>query len=394
MSRVGRVAVLGAGPAGSVLAATLARIGHETHLYEKDDFPRDKLCGEFLSSEARSLLSRIGVWSEVAALQPVDIRRARFTSPGGRALELSLPSSGLGLSRWAFDSVLFSHAVRAGAHPHLRSDVRRVTRDVGGFLVAGADFEHPADLVVSAYGRKARLDHAFERAFVERAHPYLGFKQHHRPKAGEHGQRLAEELAGFVEIHGVDGGYCGMSFIEGGRINVCMLLEEGFFRGLAERSMPSILAELGMRNPALAVRLSALEPDGSEPLSVAQLSFETKERAKDDMLFLGDAAGMIAPLAGNGQAMVMESALLLAALIDERGVPRSATERSRLAWSWRVQWERKYRARIELDHHLQALLLRRTTSNRALTLLAKTPFVAGALVRLTRSGVRRETSNA
>jgi flavin-dependent dehydrogenase len=388
----GSIAIVGGGLAGSALAARLATTGHDVHLFEKGTFPRDKLCGEFLSSEAKSLFERLDCWPAIAALHPVPITRGRFSSPGGQGLELVLPAEGLGLSRRALDGALFAHAQCSGAKVHIGSDVRSIEPAGGQFLLSGevigpipARLEHRADLVVAAYGRRARLDHTLERAFAKRAHPHLGLKQHHRPRPGRLGESLTRELEGHVEIHAVPGGYCGMSFVEGGRVNVCSLVEESFFRGLPDRSMPTVLATLASKNSALARRLEALEPEGSEPLSVAQVPFQVKEPAKDGVLFIGDAAGMVAPLAGNGQAMALESALLLADLIDRHGVPRSEDQRDRLARAWSLRWTLKYRARLELGRGLQTLLLRAPAADRALQLLGSAPALTKALVRLTRS---------
>lgn len=396
MTGSGSIAIVGGGLAGSALAADLARAGFEVDLFERTTFPRDKLCGEFLSSETRRLLERLGCWAEVQALGPASIQRARFTSPGGRTLELSLPAPGLGLSRRTLDAALAAHAQRSGAKLHLRSEVREIVADGLGFELAGETlagagapagerFMHRAELVAGAWGRRSKLDRALGRRFVREAHPHLGFKQHHRPREGALGTALVRELEGQVEIHAVHGGYCGMSFVEAGRVNVCMLLEERFFRDLPDRSMGRILAELGASNTALARRLEALVPDGTELQSVAQVPFTAKELVKEGVFFLGDAAGVVAPLVGDGQAMAIESALLLGALIRERGVPRDRSARVELGLMWRARWQLRFRARMELGRHLQRWLLHGGASDRVLQLLAAAPPVTEALVRLTRS---------
>ena len=108
------VAIAGGGPAGSALAIHLARAGRRVMLFERDRFPRDKLCGEFLSPEARALLLELGCLDEVLASGAVPIRRARFTSVRGRILEFPLPGEGLGISRAALDGILFRQAAASG----------------------------------------------------------------------------------------------------------------------------------------------------------------------------------------------------------------------------------------------------------------------------------------
>ncbi|MFN8423192.1 MAG: FAD-dependent monooxygenase [Anaerolineae bacterium] len=109
------VVVVGAGPAGSALAALLARGGIDVVLLERDAFPRDKLCGEFLSPEAGQLLAAIGCRDALAALAPPVLAAARFTLPSGFALDVPLPGEGWGLSRRALDAALASHAAASGA---------------------------------------------------------------------------------------------------------------------------------------------------------------------------------------------------------------------------------------------------------------------------------------
>lgn len=392
MSPGPNVAIVGGGIAGAALAAELAGAGFEVHLFERSSFPRDKLCGEFLSSEAPRLLQRLGCWSRVQALAPVSISNARITSAGGSSLELSLPAPGLGLSRWALDAALIEHAQRAGAHVHLRAEVRGSRRSGRGFVLsgqalagAGEPFEHYADWVAGAYGRRSKLDRELGRRFLRRSHPYLGFKQHHRPRDDARGAALSRALQGVVELHAVDGGYCGLSFVESGRVNVCMLLEERRFRGLADRSLAGVFAALAAENGALGARLEALVADGSPMESVAQVPFTPKELVKDGVFFLGDAAGVVAPLAGDGQAMALESALLLAALLRRHGLPRSAAGRARLELAWRLRWQATFGVRLALGRQLQTLLLSGRTADRALGFLDSNPALSGVLARLLRS---------
>src|SRR5690349_12707324 len=108
-------AIIGAGIAGSSAALALARAGRKVVLIERDTFPRDKLCGEFLSTEVLGELCALGVEDRARAAGPAEITRARFTSSSVRSLELDLGGTALGLSRRALDALLFDVAARAGA---------------------------------------------------------------------------------------------------------------------------------------------------------------------------------------------------------------------------------------------------------------------------------------
>ena len=77
------VLVVGAGPAGSAAARSLALAGADVVLVDQHAFPRDKVCGDGLIPDAHRALQRLGVHDEVMALaQPV--RHVRCIGPRGR----------------------------------------------------------------------------------------------------------------------------------------------------------------------------------------------------------------------------------------------------------------------------------------------------------------------
>ena len=103
------VAIVGAGPAGSTLAAILARRGVSVALVDRDEFPRDKLCGEFLSYDALPILDRLGVTFDAPP-----IARCRVVARH-RVYEFDFPAPARGVSRHLLDELLFRTAIAAGA---------------------------------------------------------------------------------------------------------------------------------------------------------------------------------------------------------------------------------------------------------------------------------------
>lgn len=373
------VAIVGGGPAGSALAALLARAGRRPVLLERDRFPRRKLCGEFLSAEAQSQLERIGCLDAVRALRPTAITAARFFSPSGRRMEIDLGASALGLGRLALDEALFRHAQRTGATVFEGAAVTRMDQAAGGVRLeivrtmpdgTRAKSVLLADRVVAAYGRRSGLDPSRSRS------PFAGYKRSHSFLPGM--DAVAAELCGVVEMHLFDGGYCGVSVVDDGVVNVCMLAEARVFSAAGEAVRRDGAAFLARLSPSLRGRIEALRPDG-EPLAAAQLAFAAKEPSSGSILFIGDAAGMIAPLCGDGQAMALESAVLLARLMER-------VDGEALPGRWDEIWRGRFSARLRAGRALQTLLMRPAAAEAAVRLVRSWPVLGKAVLAKTRGG--------
>lgn len=366
------VAILGGGPAGSALAALLSRAGRRPVLLERDRFPRRKVCGEFLSMEAQGLLARIGCLDSMRALGPADIERARFFTPAGHAAEFPLGATAWGLSRWAFDAVLFRHAQSCGVAAFEGANVialkaaggsTRLEIDLGNQGEPPRRVTLEAGMVVDARGRPP--------ASAGAGPLFIGYKRHYRPKPGF---SPYDVLRGAVEVHLFPGGYCGLNAVEGGALNVCLLARSDWLAALGSPQWDGVAQAMADCSPSLRRRLEALTPEGP-PSAVARVRISAPEAPLS--LTVGDASGMIAPLCGDGQAMALESALLLSDLM-------SRTEPSLLLGEWARMWHRQFASRIRLGRALQTLLLRPWGAELAVSLIALYPPAAPHLINATR----------
>jgi len=393
------VVVIGAGPAGAALGALLARRGIDVALVERDTFPRDKLCGEFLSPEAGRLLRDIGCHAALAALRPPPLTAARFTLPSGFALEVPLPGVAWGLSRRALDATLAAEARAAGARLHTGTAAVAIAPAADGGLdvvVAPSGGGSTADrrviaagLVVGAYGRWNRLDRTPDRTARARPTRFVGLKRHLAVAPGPAGAATAAALAGRVELHLFDGGYCGLTVVETGAVNACLLVDRRRVAAGGDAPWAAVLAAAGRANPVLGARLAGLvAPADSVVHAVAPVTFDAADRGGPLCLYVGDAAGMIAPLAGDGQAMALDGAARLAALVAAalaRTGPRpDAAQRRELARAWDRTWRRAFGRRMRLARALQPVLLDPRRAEPAARLAAALPGAAAWLARATR----------
>ncbi|HYN89246.1 MAG TPA: hypothetical protein VER55_11975, partial [Ardenticatenaceae bacterium] len=234
-----------------------------------------------------------------------------------------------------------------------------------------------ARVVLGAWGKRATPDRALGRAFFQRKQPFLALKAHyHGPDTGA-----------AVELHAFAGGYLGLSAIEGGRTNLCLLATETAFRAVG-RSPDRLLEHIGRQNPVVAARLHGSERAGNL-IAVSQLAFGPKAAVERDVLMLGDAAQLIPPLAGDGMAMALQSAELAAPLVDDFLHGGAALTLTR---AYTTDWHHEFQRRLRFARLVQPLFLRPRLLSLGLHLLRATPRLADYLIRATRGPTGRATS--
>jgi flavin-dependent dehydrogenase len=205
-----------------------------------------------------------------------------------------------------------------------------------------------------------------------------------RAVAGDAGRELLALLTDYVEVHTFAGGYCGLSLIQTGEVNVCMLVEKRFLTPLRSTRWHSLLEALSAASPALRSRLEALEPSDDVIHAVGQVPFCDKERSLWPCLFVGDAAGMITPLCGDGQAMAIHSGILLGQLLSDVPSRPSRKQFGEVARRWDRIWRREFQRRIRLGRGVQRLLLHGRSADILLSTLDWLPPLRRYLVRATR----------
>ena len=184
------VAIAGAGLAGGALALRLARGDARVALLDAAAFPRDKLCGEYLSPESWSVLDRMDLADEVARSGYHPIRRVRITTPRGRIVETEVAGPdglpGIGLSRSVLDDLIVHRARAAGAEVFERA--RASGPIIADGRVVGLSARHPnlgafevrASVTIAANGRFSTLVRQTGRTRVRNRFRtrYFGLKRH------------------------------------------------------------------------------------------------------------------------------------------------------------------------------------------------------------------------
>jgi flavin-dependent dehydrogenase len=369
------IIIVGAGLAGSGLAHALARQGWDVLLIERDVFPRHKVCGEFLSPESQGSLAALGLRDTVAALEPTRMVAAALTARAGRTLRVGLPGEAWGVSRYALDAALAQAAERAGAELRCGVGVSAVKREADAHYTVMArggreTVAFQARAVVIACGRHpARALRAVPLRDPERT--AVGVKCHFTGVAS----------GSDVELYLFDGGYVGLAPVEDGRLNLCMLASRRAMRRAG--GAPRSLLEATMTwNPALGRRLAGGVLIEETLVSVAPVDTGDHPAPWHGAPRLGDAAVMIPPLCGDGQAMALRSAELCAPLAD-------ALLRGRLTFdqwekAYRTAWRREFEGRVRVARLLQRALVAPGLAEAAVATGALFPPLARAMVHATR----------
>lgn len=338
------VAIIGAGPAGSTLGTLLAGKGIDVVILDRDLFPRDKLCGEFLSYDALPVLELIDMNGRLQEAGATQIRRCRIVGQR-REVEFELPLPARGISRLTLDHLLLRRAAEAGTRVMEGWTAERIVHDGQKVRVEISRGETIATLetaiVAGAWGRWGRIDKQLGRPFFnDTSHRHFGFKRHYRPVNGMRSDS--------IDLYSFDGGYLGVSGVEGGITNICGLVHQSRLSG-NKGGWDGFVQTLKEKNRPLERLYASHEPAQDGFLSSDPVIFRAKSAAERGMLLIGDAAGIIDPLTGSGMAMAMQSALLAATAIVSRlggSEPFHADHdyarrhddffRSRLRWSRRV----------------------------------------------------------
>ena len=310
--------VIGAGPAGAGAAIGLARAGAKTLLLERSRQTGDALCGGFLSWQSLARLEALGI--DAATLGGRTVRRVRLFA-GTRPSATMLPEAAMGVSRLRLESVVQDAAVAAGAglergvHVTGLEDDSVQTRD-GALLSAPSIF--------LAAGKHGFRGFAREPAAWQRDDPVMGL----RLRMPRHAT-LDQLIGDAVELHLFASGYAGLVRQEDGSANLCLAIHKS--RLDAVGTPAALLRQLGDEHPRLGERLAFADWDAAID-AIGHVPYGWRSGVTTFGLFrLGDQAGVIPSLAGEGMGIALASAEAAVAAWRHGGADAAPDYQARLA---------------------------------------------------------------
>ena len=294
-------AIVGGGLAGLALSIQLARQGHSVVLFEKEQYPFHKVCGEYISLESWDFLNGLGV--DLDRLKVPIITRLDVSAVNGKILHHHLPLGGFGISRHLLDNTLAQLAIAAGVVLKENVKVNDVLFDENEFTVITPSLTYRAKLVCATYGKRSNIDIKWKRRFTSTAknklNNYIGVKYHIQ----------GDFPVNTIALHNFKNGYCGIVKIEDDKYNLCYLTTADNLQksdGDIKRMEHTILSQ----NPHLKKIFAENKILSETPLTISQISFDKKSQVENHVLMIGDAAGMITPLCGNGMSMALHGSKL------------------------------------------------------------------------------------
>jgi len=299
----------------------------------------------------------LGVVDEIDRAGAPRIERCRIVG-SSRTYEFAFPHPARGVSRFFFDDLLLRTAVARGA---LRRD---------GVTVSSLE-EVNAKVIAGAWGRWGRFDQQLQRAFVrDRSHRNFGFKRHY----------TGEGARDTIELYAFPRGYLGVNAIEGGLTNICGLVHASRLAQHKGR-WDSFIETIRGEEPRLDALYAAYEPAQEQYLSSEPVIFRARSAVEGGVFMIGDASGVIDPLTGNGMAMAIQSAQLLAPMLVR--LLESPSRRSEIEDEYRRRHRAMFAARIAWSRRVAALLSRPRLLDAALAAV-RTPRAGEFLLRRTR----------
>ena len=365
------VIVIGGGLAGLTAALHLAQAGHQVLVFEKQPYPHHKVCGEYVSNEIVPYLERLGVSMNVP--ETVTIDTLQLTTVSGKCLETELPLGGKGISRFAFDDKIYKKALTKGVRFEFENVSHIKFEDIVFEVFTDKNIIFTSTVVIGAYGKRSGLDRTLNRPFIREKSAWMAVKAHY-------------EYSNFPEnkvaLHNFRGGYGGLSKTETGAVNFCYLVTYESFQ--KEKNINDFNTNVISKNPFLNEFLRNAIPLFERPLTIAQISFDTKKNVEGHILMCGDTAGLIHPLCGNGMAMAIHSAKIASELVSVflKG-NQSRRERTELETNYQKQWNKAFKRRLWTGRQLQRLLLNQSMSNRALSAVITAPGLVKRLIKKT-----------
>lgn len=366
------IAIVGGGLAGLALSIQSAKAGFKVVLFEKEQYPFHKVCGEYISFESWDFIESLGV--NLAELNLPMVNRLMVTAPNGNRIEQPLDLGGFGISRYTIDQALVEIAKDLGVRVEAGVKVDDIVFEKDVFSVHSSIGIIQSRVAVGSFGKRSNLDVKWKRPFIlgkqKQLDNFIGVKYHID----------IDWPNDLIALHNFKDGYCGISNIEAGKTCLCYLTTANNLKmhgGSIEAMEQTVLKA----NPYLRDILNKAVHLYETPVTIAQISFERKSLIENHVLMVGDAGGMITPLCGNGMSMALHGSKLAYKAIAP--FLRNELSREAMEQQYSNAWSNTFAKRLKVGRWVQGFFGKTWMTNLFITMLKPFPFLVRAIVKQT-----------
>jgi flavin-dependent dehydrogenase len=365
------VAIIGGGIAGLSLSIDLKKRGYNIVVIEKGNYPRHKVCGEYISMESQKYLHTI--CPPLTELNLPQINNFKLSSIGKKEFKTRLDLGGFGISRYLLEELLFTDAKKNGVVFMLQSKATDIhfNSDKKSYTIKTNGDDVTASLVCNSSGRKSNLETKVKSNYpIDISTNYVGVKYH---------IKLDRDTT-LIEIHNFEGGYCGISSIEDNKSCLCYIVNSKNFNKV-NNSISELEKTFLFKNSNLKKIFTTAEFIFKEPLTISGVNFLIKKPVTDNSFFIGDSAGSISPITGNGMSIAFRSASILAANVDHYF--SSKISKQQLVNNYNNFWNKEFSTRVKLSRHFQKLSENPYLTNLSIRLFNSFPPLANSIIKQT-----------
>jgi len=368
MKTIADAIIIGGGLAGLTSAIHLSKSGLKVLSIEKNEFPKHKVCGEYISNEVLPYFEWLGL--KISDLKPSKISKIEFSTTKGKMICGTLPLGGFGISRFSLDYYLYEKAIENGCQiiQDTVSNIQFINEEF--FISTVNNCEFKSKIVLGAFGKRSNIDLKLNRDFIQKKSPWLAVKAHYSGY-------FPNDLVG---LHNFKGGYCGVSKVENGIVNICYLVDYENFK--QSKNIEEFQTNVMYKNPHLKNIFEKTKILFDKPLSISQISFEKKSSIENHILMIGDTAGLNHPFCGNGMAMAIHSAKI-ASELSSLYLDKTISSRKQLEDRYAREWDSNFKTRLKMGRLLSKILQKEKLASFCMKLLIIFPSLFPEIIKRT-----------
>ncbi|HLG39795.1 MAG TPA: hypothetical protein VI461_09010, partial [Chitinophagaceae bacterium] len=243
-----------------------------------------------------------------------------------------------------------------------------------GFIIDTSGKNYRASIACGCYGKRSNIDIRWKRGFVtagkNKLNNLVAVKYHIRSLFP----------VDTIALHNFSNGYCGISSIGSEKYCLCYLTRAENLQKV-KGSVPDMEKMILMQNPHLKKIMNEMEILYDRPLTISRISFDKKKQVERHVIMIGDAAGMITPLCGNGMSMALHGSKLAAKQIHL--FLQGRVTREKMEQQYAYQWQKQFAWRLKMGRRIQRLFDHSWLTNSFIHIAKHSPRLVSFMVRQT-----------